>query len=166
MPDMRTMPTDGTMAREFAIRAHADQKYANGPYVAHLDAVVDVLKEFGHFDQALLDAAYLHDVLEDTDTDAGDLCNWFYAETIELVVAVTDQPGRNRAERHAATYPRIAANPKAVTLKLADRIANVRASIKMVGHGAMYGDEYPAFKAALQGEHHGAMWRELDRLLL
>lgn len=152
--------------REFAIRAHGDQKYANEPYVAHLDAVVAVLKEFGHFDSALLDAGYLHDVLEDTDTSLKELLDWFIPEAVELVVTVTDQPGKNRAERHAATYPRIAANPKAVTLKLADRIANVRASVRHGTHWGMYCQEYGGFKAALKGEHHGAMWAELDRLLL
>lgn len=152
--------------REFAIRAHGHQKYANGPYVAHLDAVVTVLKEFGHFDSALLDAAYLHDVMEDTDTSLEELLDWFLPEVVELVVTVTDQLGKNRAERHAATYPRIARNPKAVTLKLADRIANVRASVKHGTHWKMYREEYSAFRAALKGEHHGAMWAELDRLLL
>ena len=141
--------------------------YGAVPYIEHLDAVANVLREFGNFDDELLAAAYLHDVIEDAGVTNVDLKLKFGEEIALLVVLVTDQPGKNRAERHAKTYPGIALHPKAVTLKLADRIANVRTSLgisdpKMLW---MYRKEYPEFKRYLQGEHHLAMWRELNRLL-
>lgn len=151
-------------AREFAIAAHGDQKYGSHPYAVHLDSVANVLMEFGVFEACLLRAAYLHDVLEDTRISRETLRDMYGEDTTSLVELVTDLPGANRSERHASTYPQIALNPKAVTLKLADRIANVRmcdASLL-----AMYRKEYSEFVAALKGKHHGAMWQELDRLLL
>jgi len=154
-------------ARSYAIYVHGNQLYGGLPYSTHLDAVVAVLKEFGNFDQHLIDAAYLHDVLEDTHITKETLDATFAQETVLLVSLVTDQPGKNREERHKATYPGIALHPKAVTLKLADRIANMRDALAN-GKGAlmtMYRKEYPQFKFMLMGEHHGAMWAELDRLL-
>lgn len=151
-------------ARNFAIHMHRGQKYSDRPYVEHLEAVVAVLMEFGNFDSVLLQSGYLHDVLEDTPCTEKQLGGIFGKEVANLVELVTDKPGRNRAERHAATYPRIAENPRALTLKLSDRIANARASAKN-GLLSMYKREYPAFAAALRGLHHGAMWRELDVIL-
>lgn len=154
-------------ARALAVKAHGEQKYGDVPYEVHLDAVVAVLKEFGNFDEVSLCAGYLHDVLEDTQVTKMRIWQECGDEISILVELLTDQPGRNRAERHAATYPGIALHPKAVTLKLADRIANVRASRVKGKEGLlrMYQKEYGEFKAALKGEHHGAMWAELDRLL-
>lgn len=152
-------------ARLFAIRAHGEQKYGQQPYSVHLDEVVSVLKEFGNFDEALLSAGYLHDVLEDTSVTREELRATFDGETSLLVELVTDQPGRNRTERHAATYPGIALHPKAITLKLADRIANARAS-RAHSLLEMYRKEYQEFKNALKREGHGALWAELDRLLM
>jgi len=58
-----------TTAREFAIQKHGDQKYGDQPYVVHLDHVHEVLSRYyPGIMQAYRDAAYLHDVLEDTET--------------------------------------------------------------------------------------------------
>lgn len=155
-----------TAARLFAKNAHGDQMYGTVPYIEHLDAAANVLREFGNFDDELLAAAYLHDVIEDAHVSDTELEIHFGGEIALLVSLVTDQAGGNRAERHAKIYPGIALHPKAVSLKLADRIANVRAStLNNPGLLEMYRREYPDFKRYLQGEHHQAMWRELDRLL-
>jgi hypothetical protein len=81
-----------------------------------------------------------------------------------LVHAVTNEPGQNRRARHAATYPKIReAGDNAITLKLADRIANVEAGGNLVG---MYKKEHEDFKRALytpgQAEE---MWAHLNQLL-
>ena len=162
---MQDKSTQKLTARDFAIIAHGDQRYNGEPYVVHLDEVAAVLREFGVTDPTLIDAAYLHDVLEDTSVRHWDLAVKFPC-SYWLVRVVTDQPGINRKERKAATYPKIAANPGATTLKLADRIANTRRAIKERPRLLqMYRDEYPDFRKALRvvGEND-EMWICLDDL--
>lgn len=153
-------------ARAFARAAHADQRYGNGaPYFTHLDAVEAVLVRFGFEDDyALRIGAQLHDTVEDTSVRLADVVERFGSEVASLVDAVTNRPGRNRAARHAATYPVLrAAGERAVTLKLSDRIANVEAGGRLVG---MYRKEYPGFRREIhrKGECR-PMWDHLDRLL-
>ena len=121
--------------RTFAAEQHAEkeQKHAGRPYVAHLDEVVEVLMRFGakeEVDFKLLAAAYLHDVIEDCGVSRQMLETAFGFEIAGLVWAVTNEPGKNRAERHAKTYPKVRAAPLAIRLKLADRIANVETCVK------------------------------------
>jgi len=153
-----------SQARLFAIKAHGDQKYGNQPYVHHLDQVVLVLMEFGIFDDDMLCAAYLHDCLEDTPTLPSEIEVEFGPHVTLLVSLVTSQPGKNRAERWEKTYPGLKLNPQAITLKLADRIANVRASAYDPIKWWMYHDEYPIFKQTLKLMHHTALWGTLDSL--
>ena len=54
-------------AKAFAIKAHGEQRYGDLLYAAHLAAVEEVLLRFGFRDEALLNAAWLHDVVEDTE---------------------------------------------------------------------------------------------------
>jgi guanosine-3',5'-bis(diphosphate) 3'-pyrophosphohydrolase len=125
-------------ARVLAIASHRDQRYADEPYVRHLEAVVRVLVSNGadpsipaHLD--VLCAAWLHDTLEDTDLEPTHIEVGFGRNVLEIVQAVTDQPGANRHERHLATYPRIAELEPAVCVKLADRIANLERSMLLAG---------------------------------
>src|SRR4051794_8841431 len=123
------MPEDPTpdpaAARRFAERAHASQRYGEGPYTIHLDDVATVLAEHGCH-PAVVCAGYLHDTLEDTATTPGELEAAFGGRVRRAVELVTDKPGRNRSERHEATYPAIAGDPDATQVKLADRISNLR----------------------------------------
>src|SRR6266404_6039028 len=60
-----------TEATRFAIDAHGEQRYRRKPYQVHLIDVVNVLRRFIDWDdlpQEFIDAAWLHDVLEDTST--------------------------------------------------------------------------------------------------
>lgn len=151
-------------AKEFAIRAHGDQKYGELPYATHLQAVVDVLYRFGVTDPDIIAAAWLHDVLEDTDKVWAQVSLAFGLRIADLVDAVTNAPGRNREDRAALTYPRIrAVGGDAVVLKLADRIANTEHSIQhKTRHLEMYQREFPDFQRALfvPDEWH-AMWDHL-----
>jgi hypothetical protein len=91
------------------------------------------------------------------------------ADVAALVAAVTDEPGKNRKERKALTYRKLAAaRPAARALKLADRIANVESSVAADGKAGlleMYRKEHPSSRAALHvaGEHD-AQWARLDSL--
>lgn len=164
------MSTDDiNRARNFAIKAHGGQKYGDGlPYVHHLDRVYGKLVQFDVDEESLLVAAFLHDTIEDTNVTAEDIIyNGFGAAVAQLVSAVTNGPGKNRAERHANTYPKILACPGAVQLKLADRLANVEYSfVNQSPQLEMYRKEQAVFRAALYEEGvHSAMWKQLEKLL-
>lgn len=185
---MTTMPVEAGMhdsvtwhedAIEYVKAKHAKQKYGeNLPYTAHLRAVADVAVEYG-LSEEIVQAAWLHDTLEDTDATLYDLQVRFGREVASLVYSVTDEKGKNRKERAEKTYPKIRMGGwEAITLKLADRIANVRHStLSNRGLLKMYEKEYPTFKAALKSEFDlisvplwvryrlDAMWKELDKLL-
>lgn len=138
-------------ARAFAQVAHGTQPYGAEDYVVHLDAVVEVLREFDrHEDTALLIAGYLHDTLEDTTTTLTRLILEFGPDVAMLVYAVTDEPGATRRERKAFTLKKTrAVGPRAVMLKYADRIANVRSAQKNRSDlFEMYQHEHPSFVAA------------------
>lgn len=154
-------------ARQFAEQAHGDQLYGTKPYIDHLQAVVDVLMEYNFDgDLPLLAAGYLHDVVEDTAVSLTEIETRFGTEIASLVYGVTNEPGTNRKERAAATYPKIRQDARRVALKLADRIANARNTKEnSPGLFKMYRKEYDAFRSALQrGHEFGGMWGELDYL--
>jgi len=126
-------------ARDFAKKVHGAQTWTEGlPYVAHLDSVAEVLLHFAkkvdfiaEDFNTLVAAAYLHDVVEDTNVTITDIDKQFGLEIALLVNAVANEPGKNRKERHDRTYPKILnAGVKAVTLKFADRIANFEKCIQ------------------------------------
>jgi (p)ppGpp synthase/HD superfamily hydrolase len=151
------------VARFFATVKHAGQLYSGVPYTHHLAAVEAVLVRFGVDDEVMRCAAWLHDSVEDTGTKLKEIAEMFGDDVAELVGAVTNEKGENRKIRAALTYPKIRKTPRAVTLKLADRIANVENGGKLL---EMYAKEYEDFKRALYtpGENE-EMWARLDLLL-
>lgn len=166
MPELSVISTaDLVKAHEFAIKAHGNQKYGEFPYEKHLLDVVNVLIRFG-VGGDIRTAAWLHDVLEDVADMKSELWARFSSSVCDLVEAVTNEPGKNRKERHQKTWPKIRKYGKsAVILKLADRIANTEFSLE---HGAMLGmylKEFPEFYAALyQPNECGAMWEHLKKI--
>lgn len=161
-------------ARVYATKAHNGQTYGGEfPYVIHLQAVESVLLRFGITDENLRCAAWLHDVLEDTDLTYEDLVMFFGSEVANIVAALTEPKGGNRKWRHSQTYPRIRQNNDAIIVKLADRIANVEAGGRKLG---MYRKEHHDFKHALynvdelrETRYHDVvreMWNYLDSLLI
>ncbi|MEV0436459.1 HD domain-containing protein [Nocardia sp. NPDC050413] len=155
-------------AREFAVAAHGDQRYGERPYVAHLAAVRGVLDDFG-FGGDLAVAAWLHDVIEDTPVTAEEVESRFGRAVLDLVWAVTGV-GSDRKARNLDAYTKIAAHPRAVILKLADRTANAEASPPASSWMGMYRTEHPTFKAHLGGllvddPTVARMWERLDRRL-
>lgn len=171
--------TTASYAAEYAAIAHAGQTYGpTAPYTVHLSAVADVATEYG-LPEEIVYAAWLHDTLEDTDTTLYDLHVKFGREIASLVYSVTDEDGKNRKARAEKTYPKILMGGwKAIGLKLADRIANVRAAaLGNPGLLKMYLKEYVMFRAALNSGFDRttspywavsiieSMWYELDKLL-
>ncbi|MGK7939912.1 MAG: HD domain-containing protein [Crocosphaera sp.] len=158
-----------------AKQAHQGQQYGNFPYHHHLQAVVNILIEFGGTlnnpkTAPILVAAWLHDSLEDTSLTYNLILNQFGQEVADIVDAVTDEPGKNRKERKALTYVKTRKNEKAIILKLADRIANVRASqLDNPKKLKMYTKEQQDFEQALKPYSMSPLsqqlWRELEHTL-
>lgn len=144
------MEIKSVQAMNAASRLHEGQRYGEFPYVRHLAHVVIVLTQFGFIDEDLLAAAWLHDSIEDADISSETIAASFGVYVADLVAAVTDGKGKNRAERHAVSFRRMASFPDSIIIKLADRIANVESSIagdrRLFG---MYAKEYPEFRAKL-----------------
>ena len=149
----------------YATVKHAGQSYSGGlPYTHHLAQVEAVLRRFNVTDENLLTASWLHDVVEDTDVKVKDIEEMFGPEVALLVYAVTNEDAPNRKMRHALTYPKIReAGVGAITLKLADRIANVESGGNLVG---MYKKEHEDFRRALYTPGQAdTMWQHLNQLL-
>lgn len=169
--------TDIIKAREFAEKKHGCQKYGEAPYVKHLDDVANVLIEVGLSTPEklhLITAAYLHDILEDTATSYNDIKTEFGIQIAEIVYAVTDELGRNRKERADKTYPKIENNADALIIKLADKIANIRTSIREESTlRDMYKKEYPKFRQYFYRPYNTIesssdlllLWEKLDFLM-
>lgn len=150
-------------ARELALKAHATQVYGEiHPYFKHVEDVYKVLIGFGFTEADDLDilvASFLHDIQEDSHYSYSDLKKEFGVDIAEIVYCVTDELGRNRKEKKEKTYPKIRSNPKAVILKVADRIANVEFSLTQTsGHINMYRKEYRDF------EYHLRIYKQIDRM--
>lgn len=150
-------------ARAFALVAHADQKYGELPYIAHLHAVRTVLLDFGYSAPFTL-AAWLHDVVEDTPVTRDEVAANFGEEVADLVWAVTGV-GETRSERVHAAYEKIKENPPAAVLKLADRIANSEASRDYPKKLALYRGEHASFKEHLGTLGDPRMWARLEKAL-
>jgi len=148
-------------ARDFALKAHGDQKYNGDPYGVHLFAVVQVARDFDCTNAQWM-AAFLHDVLEDTSATSDQILDLFGEDVLRIVYACTGE-GEDRRERNACIYRRVAEHPPAALVKLADRIANVEAAQSGDYHWRRYRDELPAFRAAIRPHVPAAMWDRLER---
>ncbi len=118
MGDMRTLAE----VDELADRAHAGQVDKAGvPYVAHVRAVAAGLEPLGPH---LAMAGLLHDVIEDTGWTAERLrAAGIPARVVALVEAVTNHPDTAYEEK----LRRIAEDPDATLVKIADNAHNSRA---------------------------------------
>lgn len=116
-------------AKKVASFWHRGLKYGVHPYEKHLQDVRDVLIEYGHTDPELLAAAWLHDILEDTDYPVRELAKEFGPRITNIVWACTGF-GANRAERFDDLCHKIHnGEQECAIVKSADRIANIRASL-------------------------------------
>ncbi len=165
------MTTNAEKARAFAELKHAGQVHGTRPFTAHLTEVVNTLHEFGYLDDDLTAAAWLHDVVEDTEVTIEEIYSEFGNRIGDLVDALTDGPGETRIEKKQKPYMTIPNVPGAVIVKLADRIANVRHTIADTKPDAeryyeTYKREHSGFCSALgkKGEAED-MWYILDNLL-
>ncbi len=150
-------------ARAFAVRKHGNQLYGGLPYVEHLDQVVAVLKEFEYTNPLFTISGYLHDTLEDTDATVREIIYEFGQPVAEIVVAVT-AIGKNRAEKTANTIENLKKLKKAIPVKMADRLSNMRfSSAQSRKHIEMYRKELPLY-APLFKKVNKKMYEEMLKL--
>lgn len=108
---------DVFVAMTFARIMHADQMYGYLPYLAHL---IMVVRELDTNTERVV--GFLHDIVEDTAVPLMYLDAVFGREVTEAVEAVTRRPD----ERYLEEYiPRVAQNPLARKVKMADLRSNI-----------------------------------------
>ena len=118
-------------AVHFAADRHRDQRRKGAeasPYINHPIEVAELVARVGGVDDVVtLQAALLHDTLEDTETTPEELEEAFGAQVCRVVEEVTDDRRLPKAERKRLQVehaPHL--SPRARRVKLADKIANVR----------------------------------------
>lgn len=126
--------------RDFADQAHGDQtrKYSPDRYIVHPTRVMEICRRYTN-DRAILAAALLHDVLEDTPVQKESLEEFLQKvmdqnqaqRTLKLVVELTDIyvkenfPQWNRRKRKTKEAERMETiSAEAQTIKYADIIDN------------------------------------------
>ena len=117
-------------AVDFAAEKHRDQRRKGAdrsPYINHPIAVAKLLAQVGGLsDLPTLQAALLHDTIEDTKTTPDELEKEFGAEVRDLVVEVTDDKLLPKAERKRLQIkhaPHL--SERARVIKIADKICNI-----------------------------------------
>ncbi|MDC0169601.1 HD domain-containing protein [Candidatus Nitrosopelagicus sp.] len=115
-------------ARNFAKKKHAGQLRKNGKTTtfSHLKDVVKNLKKMKVTNKDTICAAWLHDTIEDTDTDFDSIKDRFGENVADIVVSVTKDnrlPKKQREIKYAKDLK--ASSTKAKIVKIADILANV-----------------------------------------
>ncbi len=117
----------------FAKRLHDGQyRVSEEPYIIHPVEVAKILVGL-KVDSHTLEAAFLHDILEDTDTQPEEIEKLFGKDVLTLVQGVTKLGKlqfKSKEERQAENFRRLfiamASDIRIVFLKLADRLHNMR----------------------------------------
>ena len=116
-------------AKKFAQEKHKNQKRKDGvtPYSDHLEGVVNRLKNLGVTDKDVLCAAWLHDIIEDTDVTFDQINERFGREVAVIVLSLSkDQniPKKDREMRYINQLKNTSFQTKII--KLCDISANLK----------------------------------------
>ncbi len=122
-----------TRASAFAHERHQGQTrkgIAAEPYITHVQAVVDLVTQFGA-DEETIAAAWLHDVVEDCPpTTLKDIEEMFGARVAAMVAELSDDKSIEKAERKRLQIANAhKKSPQACLIKFADKINNVQAMV-------------------------------------
>ena len=120
-------------AYNFGKKAHHGQKRKSGePYFNHCVAVATILADWG-MDQNMVIGGLLHDTIEDTEVTKDDISTRYGDDVLHLVESVTNLSGikfnsRNhkKAENFMKMFISFANDIRAIIIKLADRLHNLR----------------------------------------
>jgi (p)ppGpp synthase/HD superfamily hydrolase len=147
-------------AMSLAMLSHdnTNHSYNGNPYALHLSMVVHYAMKYMYLiaeedEDDVIAACWLHDTIEDCRLTYNDVKNRTSEKIADIVYALTNEKGKNRAERgNEKYYKGIRETPNAVFVKLCDRLANVRYSMysgsRMLD---MYAKENEKFLANLFG---------------
>lgn len=119
-------------AYELAFEAHKEQRRKSGePYIIHPIAVARIIAEELELGANPVIAAFLHDVVEDTDYTIDDINERFGDDVAFLVGVVTKQKKEKQVQsKQVDNYRQILASVqydvRAILIKLADRLHNMR----------------------------------------
>lgn len=117
-------------ATNFAALKHVDQKRkgTGKPYIIHPIGVAHLLTEVGGIDDVdTLQAALLHDTIEDTDTTLDELRAEFGEQVAAIVAEVTDDKALPKGKRKRGQIAHAShASRQAKLVKLADKLYNLR----------------------------------------
>ena len=109
-----------------AVSAHHGPRSRGNTRIDHPVAVARLLDENG-FPEAVVAAALLHDVIEDTATERDEIEAGFGAEVAELVGEMTEDSTISAyRERKAEHRGRVASNSCVAAIYAADKLAKVR----------------------------------------
>jgi (p)ppGpp synthase/HD superfamily hydrolase len=160
-------------AEIYASKKHREvnQDFDGHPYRYHLQGVVEVAKEFADILPSqdvneVLVGCWVHDVLEDTHETYNDIKKVLGETAAEYSYALTNEKGRNRAERANAKYYEGIKNYRHATfVKLCDRMFNTKYS-KEQGSSMFnkYKSEYPGFRSKLYDGRYQELWDALDKI--
>jgi (p)ppGpp synthase/HD superfamily hydrolase len=149
-------------ALAFAARWHEGQtRDQDGvPFVTHPVEVACLLHEAGYSDEVVA-AGVLHDVLEDTEVERGELDERFGPEVAGLVAAVSDDPAiEDHAERKAALRAQVGrAGEDAAAVFAADKVSKARELRLRLEHGRFQRKDRPKV------DHYEASLALLDELM-
>lgn len=117
----------------FAAKLHEGQyRISEEPYIIHPIEVAKILADL-KMDTHTIVAAFLHDILEDTDTSPDEIVKNFGEDVLKLVQGVTKlgkYQFKSKEERQAENFRRMfiamAEDVRIIFLKLADRLHNMR----------------------------------------
>jgi len=117
-------------ALEFAALKHRDQRRKGNhqaPYINHPIQVAALVATVGGCeDIAVLQAAILHDTIEDTDATPAEIEADFGRDVLALVLEMTDDMSLPSQQRKQKQVDRAATlSDRAKLIKIADKIANV-----------------------------------------
>lgn len=117
-----------SMAYDFAQKSHDGQLRKSGePYFTHCVGVYNIEKdEWGIKDDSVLAADLLHDTVEDCGVSVGQLRVLFGDEVASLVSGVTKLKSSSDKETLRKFLSESYINPRVSTIKLADRLHNMR----------------------------------------
>ena len=119
-------------AFQFAFEAHSPQKRKSGePYIIHPIAVARIVGVELELDTDAIIAAFLHDVVEDTDYTIEDVRNMFGSGVSFLVNVVTKEKKEEyvhskQIDNYQQMLSSVQYDIRALLIKLADRLHNMR----------------------------------------
>lgn len=158
-------------AAQLARRAHATQKrkYTGRPYVEHPARVAARVALHTEATEDMVAAAFLHDVLEDTQATQGDILVGTNQDVLDLVIWMTNPSKKrgdlNRSQRKAMDRDHLSKAPREVKLiKLLDRIDNLaEMGLASWDFKVMYAQESLLLLEAI-GDVDTDLWKELGDL--